>query len=392
MLQDLALAFAAGLLSCASACVLPLLPAYVGYLGGVVVDHDGGPRASSLKVIGRAALFVAGFGSAFVAMGALAGLVGASVLAYRPLLAHVAGAVLVVMGIALLGGVPWLMRERRLHFAHRLPRTPWAAYLIGLAFAVGWTPCVGPILAAVLLAAANRATAAQGALLLAAYALGMGLPFLAAAAFLSPVTRLIGRVRGAYPILSGAAAVLLIAMGVLTLTDQLTLLNPYFPAFGAAASADSSLGGLSVAGPDQQLNRPEPAMTVRDLNGSLLNLSSLRGHPVVVNFWATWCDPCRAELPVLSEAARNHSNQGVTLVAIDYKESPQAVRQFWSDLGLAGVPYIDPAGEAASSFGVGLHTGGLPVTVFIDSQGVVRSYVLGQVDAARAETLMAAVT
>jgi cytochrome c-type biogenesis protein len=388
----MALAFAAGLLSCASACVLPLLPAYVGYLGGVGVDHDGRSGTRSLKVIGRAALFVAGFGSAFVAMGALAGLVGAGVLAYRPLMARVAGAVLVVMGIALLGGVPWLMRERRLHFAHRLPRTPWAAYLIGLAFAVGWTPCVGPILAAVLLAAANRATAAQGALLLAAYALGMGLPFLVAAAFLSPVTRLIGRVRGAYPILSAAAAVLLIAMGVLTLTDRLTLLNPYFPAFGAAASADSSLGRLSVAGPNEQLNRPEPAVTVRDLNGNLLNLSSLRGHPVVVNFWATWCDPCRAELPVLSEAARSHSDQGVILVAIDYQESPQAVRQFWSDLGLPGVPYLDPAGEAAGRFGVGLHTGGLPVTVFIDRQGVVRSHVLGQVDAARAETLIAAVT
>lgn len=391
MLQDLVLAFAAGLLSCASACVLPLLPAYVGYLGGVGVDHDGAPGAKSLRVIGRAALFVAGFGSAFVGMGALAGLVGAGVLAYRPLLARVAGAVLVVMGVALLGGVPWLMRERRLHFAHRLPRTPWAAYLIGLAFAVGWTPCVGPILAAVLLAAANRATAAQGALLLAAYALGMGLPFLGAAVFLSPVTKLIGRVRGAYPILSGAAAVLLIAMGALTLTDQLTLLNPYFPAFASAASADS-LGRLSVAGPDEPVNRPEPAVTVRDLNGDLLSISSLRGHPVVVNFWATWCDPCRAELPVLSEAARSHSDQGVTLVAIDYRESPQAVKQFWSDLGLAGVPYLDPAGDAAGRFGVGLHSGGLPVTVFIDRKGVVRSYVLGQVDAARAETLMAAVT
>jgi cytochrome c-type biogenesis protein len=391
VLQDLVLAFAAGLLSCASACVLPLLPAYVGYLGGVGVDHDGAPGAKSLRVIGRAALFVAGFGSAFVAMGALAGLVGAGVLAYRPLLARVAGAVLVVMGVALLGGVPWLMRERRLHFAHRLPRTPWAAYLIGLAFAVGWTPCVGPILAAVLLAAANRATAAQGALLLAAYALGMGLPFLGAAVFLSPVTRLIGRVRGAYPILSGAAAVLLIAMGALTLTDRLTLLNPYFPAFASAASADS-LGRLSVAGPDEPVNRPEPAVKVRDLNGNLLSISSLRGHPVIVNFWATWCDPCRAELPVLSEAARSHSDQGVTLVAIDYRESPQAVKQFWSDLGLAGVPYLDPAGDAAGRFGVGLHTGGLPVTVFIDRKGVIRSFVLGQVDAARAETLMAAVT
>jgi len=392
VLQDLGLAFAAGLLSCASACVLPLLPAYVGYLGGVGAAHETDSRAaSSLRMIGRAALFVAGFGTAFVAMGTLAGLAGASVLAYRPLLAQVAGGVLIVMGVALFGGVPWLMRERRLHFAHRLPRTPWAAYVIGLAFAVGWTPCVGPILAAVLLAAANRATAAEGALLLAAYALGMGLPFLAAAAFLSPVTRLIHRIRGAYPVLSGAAAVLLIGMGVLTLTDRLTMLNPYFPAFGAAASADT-LGRLALPGPEASLNRGEPTVTVRDVNGAKLDVSSLRGRPVVVNFWATWCDPCRAELPVLAAAAQRHSDQGVVLVAIDYKESPSAVRQFWADLGLEGVPYVDPAGDAAGRFGVGLHTGGLPVTVFIDRQGVVRSYVLGQVDPSHAEVLIAAIS
>jgi cytochrome c-type biogenesis protein len=390
MFRDLALAFAAGLLSCASACVLPLLPAYIGYLGGFGVDSSArSGAAQTLRVVGRASLFVAGFGSAFVGMGVLAGVAGAGVLAYRPLLGRVAGVVLVVMGAALLGGVPWLLREHRLHLAHRLPRTPWAAYVIGLAFAVGWTPCVGPILAAVLLAAANRATAAQGALLLGAYTLGMGLPFVAGAAFLGPVTRLVGRVRGAYPVLNGAAAVLLIAMGLLTATDRLTLLNPYLPSFTAASTA--SLGRLSVTGPDAAVNRPEPAVTLRDTDGKPLSISSLRGRPVVVNFWATWCDPCRAELPLLSDAARQHSDQGVTLVAIDYEESPEAVKQFWTDLGLTGVPYLDPSGDAAGRFGVGLHTGGLPVTVFIDRKGMVKSYVLGQLDTERVDALIAAI-
>jgi cytochrome c-type biogenesis protein len=389
VLQDLALAFAAGLLSCASACVLPLLPAYIGYLGGIGVDPSvRSGSAQSFRVVGRAFIFVAGFGTAFVAMGALAGLAGAGVLAYRPLLGRVAGVVLVVMGVALLGGVPWMLHERRLQLAHRLPRTPLAAYVIGLAFAVGWTPCVGPILAAVLLAAANRATAAQGALLLAAYALGMGLPFLAAAAFLSPVTRVVRRIRGAYPVLNGAAAVLLIAMGLLTVTDRLTLLNPYLPGFTAATT---SLGRLSTAGPDASVNRPEPAVTVRDVNGKPLNISSLRGRPVVVNFWATWCEPCRAELPLLSDAAQRHSVQGVSLVAIDYEESPEAVKQFWTNLGMTGVPYLDPGGDAAGRFGVGLHSGGLPVTVFIDRKGMVKSYVLGQLDRDRADALIAGI-
>jgi cytochrome c-type biogenesis protein len=333
---------------------------------------------------------VAGFATAFVAMGALAGFVGAGIIAYRPILGRVAGVVLVLMGIALLGGIPWLKQENRLQLAHRLPRTPWAAYLVGLAFAAGWTPCVGPILAAVLIGAANRATAAQGALLLGAYAFGLGLPFLVAAVFVGPVTGLLSKVRGVYPILSGAAALFLIAMGVLTAMDRLTVLNQFSP--GLTSSSGVTLGTLTATTTDTTLNRPAPALTVRDLTGKSLSLRSLRGRPVIVNFWATWCDPCREELPLLSDATRRHSSDGVALVAIDYEESPDAVRRFWSGLSLSGVPYLDPNGSAAGSFGVGLHTGGLPVTVFIDRTGTVRSTVLGQLDADRLEALLAGVT
>src|SRR3982075_88071 len=182
MTRDLGVAFLAGLVSCASACVLPMLPVFVAYMGGVAALPSGESSRSGRRfaVAVNAVLFVAGFSTAFVALGALAGLVGADLAPYRQPLVLASGVVFVICGIALLGGVPWLQQEWRFQFAHRLPHGPLASYLIGLAFAIGWTPCVGPILAAVLVQAANSATAVRGALLLTAYSAGLGLPFVVA--------------------------------------------------------------------------------------------------------------------------------------------------------------------------------------------------------------------
>jgi cytochrome c-type biogenesis protein len=242
MIGDLGVAFVAGLLSCASACVLPLVPAYVAYLAGLASPDAGGP-GTRRAALGAAGLFVAGFGTTFTALGAAAGVVGGGLTAYRPALVIASGAALVVLGIALLGSlpwlgrVPWLARERRLHVAHRLPRTPLAAYVVGVAFAAGWTPCVGPVLAAILLLAADASTAARGAGLLAAYSAGLGLPFLAAAAFVGPAAALLARLRGARPALGAAAAVLFIAMGGLTLSNRLTVVNGLFPDLGVGTRA-----------------------------------------------------------------------------------------------------------------------------------------------------------
>jgi cytochrome c-type biogenesis protein len=378
MVADLGAAFGAGLLSCASACVLPLLPAFVGYLGGVAAPSA---RPGRLAVIGAAGLFVAGFATVFVALGAGAALLGAGLAAYRPALVTASGVVLVALGVTLVAGVPWLAREWRFQVAHRLPRTPLAAYVVGLAFAAGWTPCVGPILAGILVLAGDTATVGRGAALLAAYSAGLGLPFLALSAFVAPATALLARVRGAYPALNAAAAVLLIAMGALTLTNRLTALNGLFPDLGLAA-APARLSQPVPAQPvaSRLVGRPAPAVTVAGVAGSRLDMHQLRGRPVVVNFWATWCVPCRQELPLFAAAARAHAPQGLTIVPVDYEESPDVVSRFWRELGLDLTAYLDPDGIAARAFGVGLQETGLPVTVLVDRDGVVRSVLPGEVD------------
>jgi len=384
MVRDLGVAFIAGLVSCASACVLPLLPMFVAYMGGVAALPAGEKLRAGRRfaVALNAVLFVAGFSTAFVGLGAFAGLLGAGLAPYRQTLVLASGVVLVVVGIALFGGIPWLLREWRFELAHRIPHRPWASYLIGVAFAVGWTPCVGPILAAVLVEAANSATAIRGALLLTAYSAGLGLPFIVAGVFLGPVMILIGRFRGIYPILNATAATVLIGMGVLTLTNRLTVLNTYFPDLAIPqVTASLSSPNTAAQNPSQLLGRPAPAVTLTSLDGHRTSLSELRGKAIVITFWATWCTPCRDELPMFATAYRAHRAAGLELVAIDYEELPGPVGKFWTDLGLQPAPFLDPDGSAARSFGVGLRQTGLPVTVLVGRDGKVQTVLLGQIDA-----------
>jgi cytochrome c-type biogenesis protein len=383
---DLGVAFLAGLLSCASACVLPLVPVYVAYLGGVSVSGGTVGARRRLGVVGNASLFVAGFGTAFTLLGAAAGLLGGRLgLSYRPVLVTASGALLILFGLALLVGGPWLTRERRLQVAHRLPRTPAASYAVGLAFAVGWTPCVGPILAAILVEAAQQPTAARGALLLASYSAGLGLPFIAAAAFIAPVSGLLTRLRGGHAVVTALAAALLIAMGVLTLTNRLTVVNGLFPTVGPTPAGQLSAAAPAERGATALVGRPAPVVTLSALDGTRLALRRFRGAPVVVTFFATWCVPCRDELPLFAVAARDHRAQGLTVVAVDYEESAGAVRGFWRDLGLDGMPYLDPDGSVAHRFGVGLQETGLPFTVLVDRSGTVRSVLPGQLGPAQLE-------
>ena len=186
-------ALLAGLLSFVSPCVLPIVPPYLAWLAGVSFDQlkDEHPGAAQRRAVVLSALaFVLGFTTVFVALGATASVIGKTIAQYFDTLALVAGIVIIVMGLHFLGvfRIGLLFREARVQ-VQRKPVGLVGAYVIGLAFAFGWTPCVGPVLAAILFVAGSSGTAARGALLLAVYSLGIGIPFLLAAAFAGPFLR-----------------------------------------------------------------------------------------------------------------------------------------------------------------------------------------------------------
>jgi cytochrome c-type biogenesis protein len=256
-----AFAFAAGILSFLSPCVLPLVPAYLAHLTGTAATL-GPERAGRRETVTHAASFVLGFTAVFTFIGASAGLIGAvisqdanyAVQDNVPRLAKIGGVFLVVMGLNLIGviRIPWLYRTYTLETASagggRL--APGAAgggtvvmgggggswhgltyaksFGVGSAFAVGWTPCIGPVLGAILTLSASSSSVAKGGYLLLVYSLGLGVPFLITGMAVVPVTRFLRSVRGLMPLVEILTGVLVIFVGVLLFFNEMTIFNTYF--------------------------------------------------------------------------------------------------------------------------------------------------------------------
>ncbi len=227
-------AAAAGVVSFLSPCVLPLVPGYLSYVSGVSFS-DGGSSGAAAATLDRAAVtgvvtnasaFVAGFTTIFVLLGASATTVGRFLLAQGPLFSKVAGAVIVLFGLHVAGvlRLPFLYREKRIE-TRVAPTTVLGSYGIGMAFAFGWTPCIGPILAAMLAMAATAETVGEGMGLLTVYSLGLGIPFLAAAVGVNYTLRFVGRFRPFYRAVTVGSGILLVAIGVLVFTGKMTWLS-----------------------------------------------------------------------------------------------------------------------------------------------------------------------
>jgi cytochrome c-type biogenesis protein len=216
----LPLAFVAGVLSFLSPCVLPLVPSYLAYVGG--------GSASRATVIRNSALFVVGFSLVFVALGASASLIGGLILENRSWLIRAGGLMVLAFGLMLLGvfRVPFLYRSVKAEYRGNAS-TPLGATVMGMSFAIGWTPCVGPVLGAILTLAGAAGTVEQGASLLAVYAAGLAIPFLLAAAGLGAFTRLAKRFGRYLPWVERASGVLLVLAGGLMLSGYYTRLNTY---------------------------------------------------------------------------------------------------------------------------------------------------------------------
>jgi cytochrome c-type biogenesis protein len=212
-----------GLVSFLSPCVLPLVPPYLCYMAGVslgqLTAEDGQAR---LRVLLSAGAFVLGFATIFVSLGASASAIGKLLLSHSDILSLLGGVAIILMGLHFLGVFRIAFLDREARFTVRTqPAGPVGSYVMGLAFAFGWTPCIGPVLAAILAVAGTQATVARGAGLLAAYSLGLGIPFLVAAFFAGPFIRFMARFRAYLGAVEKTIGGLLVLTGVLFLTGHI---------------------------------------------------------------------------------------------------------------------------------------------------------------------------
>ncbi len=244
-------AFGAGLLSFISPCVLPLIPGYLSYVSGLSVDEmrggtvvgSGGTAVATLaapgtqrRVIFASLAFILGFSLVFVALGASASAIGQFLMSRLTILNRIAGAIIIIFGLHTMGvlRIEWLYQEKRVQTTKR-PAGVVGATLVGVAFAFGWTPCIGPILAGILAVAAAQDTVSDGVRLLSAYSLGLGVPFLATAMAIDRFFAAFAKIRRHYHKIELASGALLIVIGVLIFTNRFTIiaqwLTPYLPVY-----------------------------------------------------------------------------------------------------------------------------------------------------------------
>ncbi|HYP52078.1 MAG TPA: cytochrome c biogenesis protein CcdA [Pyrinomonadaceae bacterium] len=387
-------AFVAGLFSFLSPCVLPLVPGYVSLISGVSIEHlkgeGGAGRAAARRaVVFNSLAFNAGLSLIFVSLGAAAGLVGATVLS-NPWVRIVGGGVIILFGLHLMGllKIGALYRDTR-QFSDDKPRGPFGAALLGVAFAAGWTPCIGPILGGIIGLAATSGGWKSGLILSSFYAAGLAVPFLLVGLLLNQFLGFYTWFRRHLHKVEVVSGVMLIVIGIVVASNNVAWLasavGRYVPnaegylqrILSKSDTATNAPAGAAVVTSAPATNsanfEPAPEVELKTLAGQPFRLSDMRGRVVLLNFWATWCIPCRSEIPVLNDLNRDLAARGFTVVGVTTHDDAELVREYQKDIAQ---DYTVATGDeaAAAKFGVSA----LPTTFVIDREGRVRAKIIGE--------------
>jgi cytochrome c-type biogenesis protein len=373
-------AFLAGLLSFLSPCVLPLVPGYVSLISGVSIDHlkDGTESRQNARraVILNSIAFNIGLSMIFLSLGVLAGLLGKTVTA-NPWFRIIGGIVIIGFGFQLMGflKIGALYKDTRF-FSQQKPRGMLGSMTLGMAFAAGWTPCIGPILGGIIGLAATSGNWKTGLFLSCFYAAGLAVPFLLTGLGINKFLGFYSKFRKHLHKVEVVSGVMLIAIGLLVATNKVAVLNAWFSKWVPNAEAVISVQEPTVDNVgkvDASNLQPAPEIELKDVNGATFRLSDLRGRVVLLNFWATWCIPCRTEIPELNEMHHELEAKGLSVVGVVYQDADADIKAFQQEIKQ---DYRIVMGEDSigDKFG-GIQ--GLPTTFIIDREGRIRQKIFG---------------
>ena len=433
--------FIQGLLSFFSPCVLPLVPLYVSYLSGgaKTVDEAGNIHYPRKKILINTLFFVLGISGAFFLLGISFTALGQFLGRNQILFARVSGIVMILFGLyqlGLFGRSMSLEREHRLPFLlDRWTMGPVPALVLGFTFSFAWTPCVGPTLSSVLLMAGSAATFGKSLLLIGVYTLGFVLPFLAVGLFTGTVLNFFKSHQSVVQYTVKIGAILLIAMGVMTLTGFMNGITGYLSQFGTAdhgsagntttqespsddgsttvsdVESDTEVSLPEESGPDETDTEdtsapdhaetsnsnhmttepteestvdpdtvPAPTFTLTDQYGNVHNLEDYKGKTIFLNFWGTWCSPCRQEMPDIQQVYEEYGYNkedlivlGVAGPGIGREGTIDEITAFLEDNGYTFPVVFDETGFVFYYYGIQAY----PTTFMIDQNGNVFGYAQG---------------
>ena len=383
--------FVQGILSFFSPCVLPLLPLYLGYLSGSMGDAQGA-QTSRVKTLVNTLFFVIGISAAFflLALGMTA--LGQALHQYQKIIIQVGGILIIAFGLFQLGVFrPMaLEQDRRIRFPlQKLAMSPLVALVFGFTFSFAWTPCVGPALASVLLMAGSADTALQGFALIGLYTLGFVLPFLAVALFAGGLLKLFQKHRNVVRYTVKVGGALLVVIGLLMVTGWMDTLS------GSLAGSDpQATPTVQVTQHPEVTDTPEatdapeesqapiPALdfTLTDQFGNTHTLDQYKGKTILLNFWGTWCGPCRSEMPDLQAIYEDYGNNekdlvvlGVAAPNLGQEGSAEDITAFLEENGYTYPTLMNEDASLFYSYGIS----SFPTTFMIDKNGNVYGYIMG---------------
>ncbi len=423
--------FLQGLLSFFSPCVLPLLPIYIGYLSGGTAEkkENGELYYNRVKVLINTVFFVLGISFAFFVLGLGMTTVGRFFGSNQYLFARMGGVIIILFGLyqlGLFGDSSFMDKERRLPLhLEKLKMSPITALIMGFVFSFAWTPCVGPTLSSVLLMAASASSSAMGFVLVGVYTAGFVIPFLLTGIFTTSLLNLFDKHKNIVKYTAKVGAALMIFMGFLMMTGKLNSITGYLSNVGqgflaessvnetvdesasvseSSSSSDDSLSSETSASVEtvndaqaeydssdtQDTSADEsskddavyaPDFTLVDQYGNTHTLSDYRGKLVFLNFWATWCPPCRAEMPdiqALYEETESNEDSDIVVLGVAFPnfgdETDSAkIAQFLKDNGYTYPVVMDDFHKLVTDYYITAY----PTTFMISPDGVVLGYIPG---------------
>jgi len=380
------ISFAAGILSFLSPCVLPLVPGYISLMSGVSIDNLKEGVSSRRAVIINSLAFNAGLSVIFLVLGTTAGLVGAAITS-NPWVRVIGGLVIIAFGLQLIGllKIGALYKDTRF-FSSEKPRGVLGSAALGMAFAAGWTPCIGPILGGIIGLAATSGGWRSGLVLSAFYSAGLAVPFLLTGLGINQFLGFYKNFRRHLHKVEVVSGVVLIIVGLLVMSGQSTLLasskfmalvpnaegllNRWFktetpPAKPTTAAANTNF-------------EMAPDVEFQTLAGKPFRLKELEGQVVLLNFWATYCIPCREEIPALNALQHELQPQGLKIVGASLDDSVDGVNAYQQEVAKFEYDVLLGSSDAKVKFQQSV----LPTTYLIDRQGRIRQKIIGARDKA----------
>lgn len=384
-------AFFQGILSFASPCVLPLLPVYFGYLsGGSETDENGKIRYSRKKTIVNSLFFAVGIGAAFFILGLGASALGKFLVKNRNAFSIAGGILIILFGLlqlGLFGSNSFLQKEKRIpvNFA-KLKLSPLTAILFGFVFSFSWTPCVGPALASILVMTTDAASKSDGMIYILLYTLGFAFPFVVTGIFVSSLLDFFRKHRNIVKWTTRIGGIILICVGIFMTANGIVSANKRNISSAAQDTKDEDTS-------DADKNRPSaPDFSLSDQYGTQWTLSELKGKTVILNFWATWCPPCRMEMPdfqKVHDELIDEGNEDVFILGIaapNYfreKDLPEIVK-FLDTNGYSYPCLMDFDGIVTEKY----YISAFPTTFLINKDGKVQNGAVGAISEIRLKELI----